>query len=191
MQNHVKKWGHEKVVTNHCRSGCSRPLLCLHNHEGALGTGLGLAHHSAQINHCTEPSKPCNHPACTFWKILGLLLLLGRSFTHSQSFSRWRFVTASLPPGSCSSAQLMTGRHSLGFSLQMKPGSSPYSVMSPSVYAFYDQGCGLWWVSECGRALEAPHANEEGAGSGSSCLRGNVCPHTFHIPAKVNLSWQL
>lgn len=73
----------------------------------------------------------------------------------------------------------MTSGHSLGFSLQMKPGCTPYFVMSLSVYAFYDQGCGLWWVSERVRALEAPHAKEEEAGSESSWLRDSVFPHKF------------
>lgn len=150
-----KKERHEKVVT--AVQGCSRPLPWLHSHEGAFGTGLGLAHYRAQINHCTEPSKPCNHPACTFCKLLGFLLPLRRSCTRSPSQGADLYLHL-LHLGTVLQHS-MTGGHSPGFSLRMKPGCIPYFAMSWSAYAFYDQECGLWWVPGCGRALEAPRAN--------------------------------
>lgn len=96
--------------------GCSRPLPWLHSHEGAFGTGLGLAHYRAQINHCTEPSKPCNHPACTFCKLLGFLLPLRRSCTRSPSQGADPYLHL-LHLGTVLQHST-TGGHSPGFSLQ-------------------------------------------------------------------------
>lgn len=190
MQSHVKSWGHEKVLTNHCSSGCSRTLLWLHNHEGALGTGVGLAHHTTQINHCTKPSKPRNHPACTFWKILGLLLPLGRSFTHSPSQGADLYLHF-LHLGDV--LQHSTWQVGIPWAFLHRWSQAALLILCClglfMPFMTKDVVCG--GCQERGRALEAPHANEEWAGSESSCLRGSMHPHTFHVPAKANLSWQL
>lgn len=143
-------------------------------------------HHSDKSLHQTIKAlqPPCLH----FLKNIRFASPPWQIF-YTQSFSRYRSVPAFPPPGRCSSAQHMTGGHSLGFSPQMKPGCTPYFMLSWSVYAFYDQGCGLWWVSRVWQSPGSPTCKRRMGRQWKFLPQGEHAP--THIPCACQSQPQL